>query len=192
MKLVYADESGEREHTDVFVMAGLLVDAYRLRTCTAAFDRMITVFLAKHPGAPKELKTKAFINGDGGWSKVDAAERQANLPTLRATDQFVAKHESRPSPPVLRRSASLQPPSGPREGCDEFHDFETSSSRSPWRSWWPTMAAPCPLLAQLPQVRSSPGAKARRSGRKPVSTSCPCRAACRTGRPAPITQWNHG
>jgi hypothetical protein len=28
---------------------------------------------------PKELKIHAFINGDGGWSKIDAAERKAFL-----------------------------------------------------------------------------------------------------------------
>jgi cold shock CspA family protein len=32
---------------------------------------------------------------------------------------------------VLLRSFWLQPPSGPREECDEFHDFEASSSRRP-------------------------------------------------------------
>ena len=60
-----------------------------------------------------------------------------------------------------RRSAWLQPPSGPREGCDEFQDFEGSSSRRPWRSWWPTIAAPAPLFVQLPQVRSSPAGERR-------------------------------
>jgi Protein of unknown function (DUF3800) len=76
MKFTYVDESGNKSHGDVFVMSGLLVDAYRLRTCTANFDEMIKAFLAKHPSAPKELKTTAFINGDGGWNKVDAGERK--------------------------------------------------------------------------------------------------------------------
>jgi Protein of unknown function (DUF3800) len=76
MKFVYVDESGDGGQSDVFVMAGLLIDAYRLRKYTATFDKMITEFLAKHPGAPKELKTKAFINGSGDWSKVDATERK--------------------------------------------------------------------------------------------------------------------
>src|SRR5262249_51573267 len=34
------------------------------------------------------------------------------------------------------------------------------------------MAEPCPLLLQLPQVRSSPAAKARPSGCEPVNMSC--------------------
>jgi hypothetical protein len=79
MKFVYVDESGAKDHTDVFVMAGVLIDAYRLRKHTTTFDEMITTFLAKHEGAPKELKTHAFIDGDGGWSKIDAAERKAFL-----------------------------------------------------------------------------------------------------------------
>jgi hypothetical protein len=65
----------------VFVMAGVLLDAYRLRKHTAAFDGMITAFLAKHERTPKELKTHAFINGGGGWSKIDADERKAFLPS---------------------------------------------------------------------------------------------------------------
>jgi hypothetical protein len=79
MKFVYVDETGDKGQSDVFVMTGLLVDAYRLRKYTASFDGMITAFLEKHPNSPKELKTKAFINGDGGWSKVDPAERKKFL-----------------------------------------------------------------------------------------------------------------
>jgi hypothetical protein len=76
MKFAYVDESGDKPQGDVFVMAGVLVDAYKLRKHTATFDKMITDFLAKHPRAPKEMKTKALINGDRGWGGVDAAERK--------------------------------------------------------------------------------------------------------------------
>src|SRR6185312_9522067 len=76
-----------------------------------------------------------------------------------------------PSPPVLLRSFCEQPPSGPREGCDEFQDFDASSSRRPLRSAWPTIAAPCVELVQFLQVRSSPAANAEPSGCDPVSTS---------------------
>src|SRR3954470_1644459 len=86
--------------------------------------------------------------------------------------QFDAKQYSRPSPPVLLRSACEQPPSGPREGCELFHDFEASSSRRPRRSKCPSIAAPCVLLVQFLQVRSSAEAKAVPSGWDPVSTSC--------------------
>ena len=44
-------------------------------------------------------------------------------------------------------------PSGPREGCEAFHEREAASSRKPLRSIWPTMAAPWVLLVQLRQVR---------------------------------------
>jgi hypothetical protein len=79
MKFVYGDESGDKGQSDVFVLVGLLIDAYRLRKHAARFDEMIKAFLAKHPGSPNELKTKNFINGSGGWSKVDAAERKKFL-----------------------------------------------------------------------------------------------------------------
>ena len=62
------------------------------------------------------------------------------------------------------RSAWLQPPSGPREGCDEFHDFDRRVVAQALRSWWPTIAAPAPLLVQLPQVVSSPAGNARAVG----------------------------
>src|SRR5689334_11394495 len=94
--------------------------------------------------------------------------RSAVEPVAR---QFAAKQYSRPSPPVLFRSACEQPPSGPREGCEEFQDFEGSSSRRPIRSEWPTMAAPCVELVQFLQVRSSPAANAVPSACDPVSTS---------------------
>src|SRR6266481_8312171 len=85
--------------------------------------------------------------------------------------QFAAKQYSSPSPPVLLRSACEQPPSGPRDGCELFQDFDASSSRSPMRSEWPTKAEPCVLLVQFLQVRSSPAANAVPSGCDPVSTS---------------------
>jgi Protein of unknown function (DUF3800) len=76
MKFCYVDESGDKPQSDVFVMTGVLVDAYKLRKHTARFDQIIADFLAKHPGAPTELKTKAAINGEGGWRQVNPAERK--------------------------------------------------------------------------------------------------------------------
>src|SRR4051794_19114226 len=89
-----------------------------------------------------------------------------------SASQFDAKQYSSPSPPVLLRSACEQPPSGPREGCELFQDFEASSSRSPMRSECPSIAEPCVLLVQFLQVRSSPAVNAVPSGCDPVSTSC--------------------
>jgi uncharacterized protein DUF3800 len=84
MKFVYVDGSGSKDKGDVFVMAGLLIDAYRLRKHTDAFDQMISEFLAKHPGTgtAKELKTAALINGIGGWNKVNSTERKAFLESI--------------------------------------------------------------------------------------------------------------
>ena len=79
MKFIYIDESGSGDEGDVFVMCGLMVDAYKLRKKTADFDQMLGVFLDKHPGAGTELKTKRFINGKGGWREIEAEERKAFL-----------------------------------------------------------------------------------------------------------------
>lgn len=84
MKFAYIDESGSTDEGDVFVMAGLLIDAYRLRKYTSRFDQELAAFLAKHPGAPSELKTKAFINGKGGWSTVAADDRKQFLTDMCA------------------------------------------------------------------------------------------------------------
>lgn len=84
MKFAYIDESGSAEEGDVFVMAGLLIDAYRLRKYTTRFDQELAAFLAKHPGAPDELKTKAFINGRGGWSIVSPGDRKQFLTDMCA------------------------------------------------------------------------------------------------------------
>lgn len=79
MKFAYLDETGGADQSDVFVMTAILVDAYRLRKYTAEFDKMIDTILAQHPGLRKELKTKRMINGEGGWSKIDAEERKEFL-----------------------------------------------------------------------------------------------------------------
>src|SRR4029434_8893448 len=62
---------------------------------------------------------------------------------------FVAKQKKRPAPPVLFRSFWLQPPSGPRDGCDEFQDLEASSSRRPCRSESPTISPSFSLFLRL-------------------------------------------
>src|SRR6516225_8120572 len=93
-------------------------------------------------------------------------------PGRKRDAQFTAKQYSRPSPPVLLKSAWEQPPSGPRDGWDEFQDFEASSSRRPRRSAWPTIAAPCAPEVQFLQVRSSGLANAVPSGCEPVRMSC--------------------
>ncbi|WP_226623177.1 DUF3800 domain-containing protein [Alloyangia pacifica] len=79
MKFIYVDESGSKGEGDIFVMCGLMVDAYKLRKKTADFDAMFAELLAKHPGSGTELKTKRFIEGKGGWSAIPAEERKEFL-----------------------------------------------------------------------------------------------------------------
>lgn len=82
MKFAYVDESGDEGQSDVFVMVGCLVDAYRLRRITADFDRSLNELFERHPGHPAELKTKAFINGRRGWSVVPPDERKDFLRSI--------------------------------------------------------------------------------------------------------------
>jgi Protein of unknown function (DUF3800) len=91
MKFAYVDESGDKTQSDVFVMAGCLVDAYRLRRITADFDASLKELFARHPGHPAELKTKNFINGQGGWNVVPPDERKAFLRSICT----LASHDSR-------------------------------------------------------------------------------------------------
>jgi Protein of unknown function (DUF3800) len=76
MKFIYVDESGGRDQGDVFVMCGLMVDAYKLRKKTSDFDAKLEALFAKHPGNRGDLKTSKFINGSGGWNQIDAQERK--------------------------------------------------------------------------------------------------------------------
>ena len=76
MKFIYIDESGSPADGDVFVMCGLMVDAYKLRKKTAEFDKMLENFLSKHPGTSTELKTSKLINGKGRWNRFDSTERK--------------------------------------------------------------------------------------------------------------------
>ncbi|WP_424975346.1 DUF3800 domain-containing protein [Dinoroseobacter sp. S124A] len=79
MKFIYVDESGASDQGDVFVMCGLMVDAYKLRKKTADFDAKLEELFARHPGARTELKTKRFINGAGAWGQIDGEERKQFL-----------------------------------------------------------------------------------------------------------------
>lgn len=79
MKFIYVDETGDRDQGDVFVMCGLMVDAYKLRKKTADFDEKLEELFARHPGTRTELKTKRFINGRGAWGGIDADERKQFL-----------------------------------------------------------------------------------------------------------------
>lgn len=79
MKFIYVDESGALDQGDVFIMCGLMVDAYKLRKKTEEFDRLLDAVFTNHAGNRSDFKTSKFINGKGGWSAVDATERKAFL-----------------------------------------------------------------------------------------------------------------
>ena len=79
MKFAYIDESGSTAEGDVFVMAGLVIDAYNLRKATALFDDELRTFLGAYPVQQRELKTKAFINGNSNWSLIPAQDRKEFL-----------------------------------------------------------------------------------------------------------------
>lgn len=79
MKFIYVDESGKSDHTDVFVMCGLMVDAYRLRKKTEEFDQLLQNILSEYPGSISEFKTSRFINGRGKWKNVDLSKRKKFL-----------------------------------------------------------------------------------------------------------------
>lgn len=76
MKFIYVDESGARDQGDVFVMTGLMIDAYKLRKKTVALDAKLEAIFAQHPGTRGDLKTKRFINGAGAWNQVPAQQRK--------------------------------------------------------------------------------------------------------------------
>ena len=70
MKFLYADESGEQDHSSYFVMSAVMVDAVKLRKRTEELDKLWLNFIDQHPENPKEIKTCRMINGKGGWNKV--------------------------------------------------------------------------------------------------------------------------
>lgn len=76
MKFLYVDESGAEDQGDTFVMCGVMVDAYKLRSRTEAFDRMLREMLEQYPGTRTELKTSRFINGKGAWSRIGPDDRK--------------------------------------------------------------------------------------------------------------------
>ena len=76
MKFAYLDESGDQSQSDVFVMAAIMIDGFKLRKYTTEFDEKLFDFLGKHPKAPKELKTKAVIQGNDKWSQVAPDDRK--------------------------------------------------------------------------------------------------------------------
>ena len=76
MKFAYIDESGSPDQGDVFIMAGVLIDAYRLRKATAEFDQKLKDLRQEHPSLPNDFKASKIINGKGGWRNVSPNARK--------------------------------------------------------------------------------------------------------------------
>ena len=79
MTFLYVDESGAQEHSDVFVMCGVMVDATKLRIRTHESREKIGAMLDRHPATRSELKTSSFINGKDKWASVCADDRKRLL-----------------------------------------------------------------------------------------------------------------
>lgn len=85
MKFLYVDETGDRSQGDIFVMAGILIDAVRLPKHTKIIDEEVASILAQSPRNPREIKTKQLLSGRDKWKGVD--------PVIRKTraEAFVTK-----------------------------------------------------------------------------------------------------
>lgn len=82
MKFVYVDESGGEDQSDVFVMCGLIIDAYSLRKRTEEFVELLNSILEHPQKRAKEFKTKKFIQGKGIWRKIKLSDRMEFLKTV--------------------------------------------------------------------------------------------------------------
>ena len=79
MEFIYIDESYDGSKGDVFVMFGLMVNAFRLRKKTNDMKKLLDSISDLRPSKMKELKTSRFINGKDGWSAVDPKVRNQHL-----------------------------------------------------------------------------------------------------------------
>lgn len=79
LKFIYLDETGLDENTDVFVMVGLLIDAYSLRRITQEFDDLIGGFITNHGGKIQEVKTTSLFKPKGWWGNVNISDKQDYL-----------------------------------------------------------------------------------------------------------------
>ncbi|NKD78096.1 DUF3800 domain-containing protein [Haematospirillum sp. H1815] len=82
MKFIYIDESGGHDKDGVFVMCGLMIDAYKLRKKTSEFETIFEGIFDKHKIAISDFKTHKFINGKGGWSNIELDERKSFIDTV--------------------------------------------------------------------------------------------------------------
>ena len=157
------------------VGAGLLQrqpDEFAAALDRAASNRARSAWVTSADAFPRRMQLGASCSGGLRRSAVenaaDLADRRRPRPLLNSSRSSRAGRRRRC---CAGRPGCSRRPARARDATSST-TWTASSSRKPWRSWWPTMAAPAPLLVQLPQVRSSPAGNARPSGCEPVSTSC--------------------
>lgn len=87
MKFAYIDESGSTGQGDVFVMAGLLIDAMRLRKLTSEFDLKLSRILnsVRDSGTPSEFKTSNFVRDKGIWGVISQEKKEHFLQDICET-----------------------------------------------------------------------------------------------------------
>lgn len=81
MKFCYIDETGNNSHSTLSVMAGILIDSYKIRKHRDIFSKersqLFAEFSKGNDGkkAP-EIKTSQIHEGKSGWSNVDPGKRK--------------------------------------------------------------------------------------------------------------------
>ena len=76
MRFLYADETADRERSDVLVVAGIMMAAEDRLAAEAEIKEILSRVFVLHGGQEVELKTSKFMNGLGGWRRVDAKVRK--------------------------------------------------------------------------------------------------------------------
>lgn len=71
MRFFFADETADRQRSDVMVMAGIMTAAEDLHAAEAEIKEILSRVFMLHGGQNLELKTSRFMSGLGGWRHVD-------------------------------------------------------------------------------------------------------------------------
>lgn len=75
MKFCYADESGH--HAEVVVVAGVVVDAIRMRRTKAEWNDILSGFVKRYERPMPEFKARELHRGKGFWHALDGPARKA-------------------------------------------------------------------------------------------------------------------
>ena len=75
MKFCYADESGH--HADVVVVAGVVVDAIRMRRTKSEWHDILSRYAERYGRPMPEFKARELHRGKGSWHALDGPARKA-------------------------------------------------------------------------------------------------------------------